>query len=137
MIENFSLDFQQERRRRDGRGHGTIYFAKTVFWNYLKETQPLRETVHPKSMSSLRCTYSGGGDYHYFKGGEALNVGSDGIKCYVHKFRFRNNNKSLCLVKRQHRNQTSIAKCYFLINQTSNIYALKLIIYKYVNFFKY
>ena len=31
-------------------------------------------------MSSLRCTYSGGGDYHYFKGGEALNVHS----LYVH-----------------------------------------------------
>ena len=31
-------------------------------------------------MPSLRCTYSGGGDYHYFKGGEALNVHS----LYVH-----------------------------------------------------
>ena len=31
-------------------------------------------------MSSLRCTYSGGGDYHYFKGGEVLNVHS----LYVH-----------------------------------------------------
>ena len=31
-------------------------------------------------MSSLRCTYSGGDDYHYFKGGEALNVHS----LYVH-----------------------------------------------------
>ena len=31
-------------------------------------------------MSSLRCTYSLGGDYHYFKGGEALNVHS----LYVH-----------------------------------------------------
>ena len=29
-------------------------------------------------MSSLRCTYSGGGDYHYFKGGEALNPGGGG-----------------------------------------------------------
>ena len=33
-------------------------------------------------MSSLRCTYSGGGDYHYFKGGEALNVHS----LYVHDY---------------------------------------------------
>ena len=42
-------------------------------------------------MSSLRCTYSGGGDYHYFKGGEALNVHS----LYVHaviidQFSFKN-----------------------------------------------
>ena len=44
-------------------------------------------------MSSLRCTYSGGGNYHYFKGGEALNVHS----LYVHAWEDRGFTVAYCL----------------------------------------
>ena len=51
------------------RGKGNRSFVSDSTWLYNRQLSIIW-------MSSLRCTYSGGGDYHYFKGGETLNVHS-------------------------------------------------------------
>ena len=59
----------------------TVLLSVTAH-DYIIDIVHHRNVLINKIITFIRCTYSGGGDYHYLKGGEALNVHS----LYVHDY---------------------------------------------------